>query len=134
MKRILFAMLAALVSSCALNLQMMPRDSGKIYSGTANDTGAGTGTISVTIDDRKYSGTWTRVSSGDTFGFAQLYGGGRSAFGTYQSFGGPRFIKALMSSPDNHGLRCDLTSDGFGHGGGICVDDTQRVFDVIISL
>jgi hypothetical protein len=41
------------------------------------------------------------------------------------------YVKALLSSPDNRGLRCDLTGDGMGHLGGICVDDDKRIYDVL---
>lgn len=104
-----------LISGCALKVQLMPRDSGKMYFGTAMDSGSGSGTISITIDDRNYSGTWTSVSSGDTFGFAQIYGGGKSSFGSFQNYGGTRNQKAMLSTPDGRGLRCETTGDGMGH-------------------
>lgn len=55
------------------------------------------------------------------------------ATGYMQTYGGTNMFKAILSAPGNHGLRCDLTSDGAGHGGGICVDDENRVYDIIFQ-
>jgi len=63
----------------------------------------------------------------------RAYSGRRSAVGFGQTFGGTVAVKAILSSPDNHGLRCDMQGDGQGHGGGICVDDQGAVFDVLIG-
>jgi hypothetical protein len=122
-----------LVGSCSWPVQMMPRDAGMVYRGVANGNGMGGGTMSVDIDGRLYSGPMFRTASSDAFGFFQAYSGTKSAFGTSQTFGGNVAVKAILSSPDNHGLRCDMTGDGRGHGGGICVDDQGRVFDVLIG-
>jgi hypothetical protein len=112
---------------------MMPRDSGTVYRGVANGNGMGSGTMTVEIDGRTYSGPMFRTASSDTFGFFQAYGGTRNVFGTSQTFGGTVAVKAILSSADNHGLRCDMTGDGRGHAGGICLDDHSQVFDVLVG-
>jgi hypothetical protein len=91
------------------------------------------GTMTIEIDGHTYSGPMFRTASNDTFGFFQAYGGTRSVFGMSQSFGGNVAVKAILSSSDDHGLRCDMTGDGRGHGGGICLDDQGRVFDVLVG-
>ncbi|SDH82207.1 hypothetical protein SAMN05216466_113210 [Paraburkholderia phenazinium] len=132
----LLCMLSAslLLSSCAYQATLMPRDSGKVYTGILEGNGMGSGTMTVMIDSRKYQGPVARVSSNETFGFASAYGTG--PHGTSTGFGtayteGDATAKALMSSEDGHGLRCDLVGRG-GTGGGICVDDGGRVYDVVL--
>ena len=51
---------ALLLSGCATTYQLsvMPRDSGKMYSGSAQQTPNGDGRISIEIDGKTYSGTW----------------------------------------------------------------------------
>ena len=123
---------ATLLSACSWNVQMMPRDSGTVYSGVGRGDGAGGGSMSIVIDGRTYSGPVMRVSSNESYGFFQTFGrGGASNFGTATVFGGTINVKAMLSSPDNHGMRCDLTGDGAGHLGGICVDEKSRVYDVL---
>src|SRR5258706_72018 len=112
---------------------MMPRDSGTVYRGIANGNGMGGGTMTVEIEGHTYSGPMFRTGSNDSFGFFQAYGGTRSVVGVSQTVGGAVTIKGILSSADNRGLRCDLTGDGRGHGGGICVDDHGRVFDVLVG-
>ena len=112
----------------------MPRDSGKIYIGTGHGDGFGGGSITITVEGRTYTGSVMRTASNDSFGFFQAYGAGSGGIsGSDAVIGGTVYVKALLSSPDNHGLRCDLTGDNRGHLGGICVDDEKRVYDVLAS-
>lgn len=115
---------------------MMPRDSGKVYMGEVKGNGFGSGTITVVMDGVTYSGPGVRVTSNETFGFGQAYGFGSkntlAVTGTSFSDGGTTMVKAILSSPTGKGLRCDLSTTGSG-GGGICVDDQQRVYDAIIT-
>jgi hypothetical protein len=93
----------------------MARD-GKIYTGTAEGNGFGSGSMTVTIDDKTYTGPMVRTAINSEFA---------SGGGTVQA-------EALLSTSDGHGLRCHLTGDGAGHGGGVCVDDGKRTYDVIL--
>jgi hypothetical protein len=123
----------AFLAGCTGQVQMMPRDSGKIYSGTVQGSATGSGTMSITIDGETYTGPIVRTSSGESFGFIQQYGrGGATAFSTVVSSGGTHNVKGILSSPNGRGLRCEFTSDG-GGGGGICVDDKSRVYDAVVS-
>ena len=134
MRNLQLALALVLLAGCAGKVQMMPRDSGKIYSGTVNGNGAGSGTMAITIDDEAYTGSVVRTSSGDSFGFVQQYGSkGTSSFGTVISSGGTANVKAMLASPNGRGLRCEFTSTGTS-GGGICVDDKSRVYDAIVTL
>lgn len=128
---VLAAVLA--LSGCAGYVQMMPRDSGKVYSGTVQGSATGAGTMSIDIDGQTYTGPVIRTGSGDSFGFIQQYGKrGMVSTGTVASVGGTATIKAMLSSPAGRGLRCEFTSDGSG-GGGVCVDDQGRVLDAIVG-
>lgn len=134
MRNLCLTLAVGLLVGCAGKVQMMPRDSGKIYSGTVQGNGMGSGTMSITIDDETYTGPVIRTSSGDSFGFIQQYGSrGTSSFGTVVSSGGTANVKAMLASPNGRGLRCELTSTGVS-GGGICVDDKLRVYDAVVSL
>jgi len=134
MRNLKFALAVVLLAGCAGKVQMMPRDSGKIYSGTVNGNGMGSGTMAITIDDEAYTGPVVRTSSGESFGFFQQFGSkGAPSIGTVVSSGATANVKAMLASPNGRGLRCELTSTG-ASGGGICVDDKSRVYDAIVTL
>ena len=125
--------LPLLMASCAWQVQMMPRDSGKVYSGEVRGNGFGSGTITVNIDGEIYTGPIVRTGSNGSFGFFQAYGGGKNTFATAQTLSSNVTVKAILSSHDNHGLRCDIVGDGHGHGSGICLDDQGKVYDAIFG-
>lgn len=112
---------------------MMPRDSGKVYSGTVQGSATGAGTMSILIDGEQFTGPVVRTGSSDSFGFIQQYGG-KAGFssGSVTSVGGTATVKAILSSQNGRGLRCEFTSDGSG-GGGVCVDDSGRVLDAVVG-
>ncbi len=126
-----------LLSGCAYNLTMMPRDSGQTYTGKlTSPSGNGSGTMTVAIGDLQCSGPAARVASNQTFGFVNTFGS--SGVRTFNSFStmstsGDVQVKAILSCTGGKGLRCDLTGRG-SSGGGICVDDAGRVFDVLATL
>jgi len=120
------------LSGCSGMVQMMPRDSGKIYSGTVQGGLGGSGTMSITIDGEVFTGPIVRTSSNESFGFIQQYGRGGSSFGTVISDGGTATVKGILASPSGRGLRCEFTSNGNG-GGGVCVDDKSRVYDAVVT-
>jgi hypothetical protein len=134
---ILLAALALCGCATTYQLQLMPRDSGRMYSGTAEDTGRGEGPISIAIDDRTYNGTWVATTPDRTsgyvsggFGFGRRGGMGVGTMITMDNPAGGEG-KALLSSSDGAGLRCDFKS-GQGRGGGVCRDDRGREYDVQI--
>ena len=126
-------LLLGLLAGCSGTIQVMPRDSGKVYSGTVQGSATGAGTITIDIDGQTYTGPVVRTGSNDSFGFMQQYGKrGMTSAGTMASVGSTATVKAILSSPARRGLRCEFTSDGSG-GGGVCVDDQGRVLDAIVS-
>ena len=134
----LFSTLAALaLAGCASTVQLtlMPRDSGKLFYGTADGNGD-EGRIGIVIDDKAYTGTWVQVTSARTTstvaGGAGWYGRRGWGLGTV-TVDNPEGAeaKALLTAPDGSGLRCDLRGS-YGRGGGTCRDDKGRVFDVQI--
>jgi hypothetical protein len=129
------AIAALLVAGCSFNATLMSRDSGRTYNGSLDGNGMGTGTMTVAINGTTYTGPAVRVGSNDTFGFSSAYGfnnhgGTTTALGNSYSIG-DKFVKALLSSSGGQGLRCDLRGGG-SSGGGICVDDSGKVYDVIL--
>lgn len=125
--------LLGLLAGCSGTIQVLPRDSGKVYSGTVQGSATGAGTITIDIDGQTYTGPVVRTGSNDSFGFMQQYGKrGVVSTGTMASVGSTATVKAILSSPTGRGLRCEFTSDGSG-GGGICMDDQGRVLDAIVN-
>jgi len=137
MRPLICAMLAASLSGCATgyNLTVMPRDSGKLYSGYADGVHGNEGRISITIEDKAYSGTWVATVSDRSYG--HVWGGGYAGRGYYGGLGGSITMdnpqggesKALLTAPDGSGLRCDFRGS-WGQGGGVCRDDRGREYDV----
>ena len=96
MKRIVLAAAALALGGCASTYQLtlMPRDSGKIYEGFAEDVGSGEGRISVTIENKTYNGTWVntvpeRATGWVTGGFGFGRWGGRGDACALPCRGGP---------------------------------------------
>ena len=137
MRAIFIATAALALSGCATTYQLslMPRDSGKLYSGTAEENVHGEGRISIDIEGKRYQGTWVHMAPERSHGFVsggigfgrRAYGG----FGTMFSIDNPNGAeaKALLTAADGSGLRCDFRS-GYGRGGGVCRDDRGREYDV----
>lgn len=131
---------AAALGGCAATqyqLKLMPRDSGQIHEGVAEDAGGGEGPITITIGARTYAGTWVEVVPDRTTGYVSgAYGYGR---GHAWGLGGTVWVdnpaggqaKALLRAADGAGLRCDLRGGGRA-GGGVCRDDKGLEYDVQI--
>ena len=134
---ILIAALALAGCASTYQLTVMPRDSGKIYAGIAEDAGNGEGRISITLEDKTYTGTWVETQPSQATGY--VTGGlgwgwgwrGRGGLGTFITIDNPQGSesKALLTATDGSGLRCDFKS-GQGRGGGVCHDDKGRAYDV----
>jgi hypothetical protein len=129
---------ALVLSGCATtyDLAVMPRDSGKLYTGIAEDNGSGEGPISITIDGKTYNGTWVQATPDRTTGYVSGgFGWGRGwrggGLGTIITMDNPQGgeAKALLTAPDGSGLRCDFRA-GQGRGAGVCRDDRGKEYDV----
>ena len=130
---------AATAGGCAstYELTLMPRDSGKLYHGTAEDSGGSEGAITITIEGRTYAGTWVEVVPDRTTGYvggaygSRRYGWGMGGTISMDTPGGGE-AKALLRSADGAGLRCDFRGGGGRAGGGVCRDDKGLDYDVQI--
>jgi hypothetical protein len=139
MRHFLCLATALALSGCATTYQMnlMPRDSGRMYTGSVVDNGSGEGRVTVQIESRTYTGTWVNVTPDRTSGWVSGgFGFGRGRFG-FGSIGTSIMVdnpygaesKALLNAQDGSGLRCDFRN-GSGFGGGTCRDDAGREYDV----
>jgi len=135
---ILMSLTLLIITGCAaptLQLAMMPRNSGTVYKGVAMPNGSGGGSITITIGERSYTGPMARTATNDSFGFFQKYGTGRSpSLAVSAISSGNNQGKAILSTVDNFGLRCDLQGDGQGHGSLICVDDEGKIYDGVVGF
>jgi hypothetical protein len=134
MRTFIILVAALALGGCATTYQLsvMPRDSGKIYSGTAESSGGAEGRVSITIENKTFNGTWVQLSS--DYGTAYVSGGWGwhrgwgAGVATYDNPNGAE-SKALLTSADGSGLRCNFRG-GYGYGGGVCRDDSGREYDV----
>lgn len=131
-----------LLAGCAYNMTpvpydvtLMPRDSGKTYSGTL-EAGNGRGTMTMAMDGVSCSGLVARVGSNETFGLVNSFGtnsrGGFSSGSSTIAVAGDVHAKAMLSCSDGSGLRCDITGRP-GSAGGVCQDDKGRLFDALAT-
>jgi hypothetical protein len=134
-KQLTMAAAALILGGCASTYQLtlMPRDTGKLYYGTAEGTTASEGRISVTIEDKTYNGSWVQVTPDRATGYVSGGFGRRGwGMGGIVSIDNPDggSSTALMQAQDGSGLRCDLRGGSYGFGGGSCRDDKGRTYDV----
>ncbi len=132
---------ALALAGCAstYDLTLMPRDSGKTYTGTLQEVARGEGKMSVNIEGKAYNGTW--VQSAPAYSQGWITGGlgfgrrGWGGLGTSIILDNPQGgeAKALLSAADGSGLRCDFRSS-HERGGGVCRDDKGKEYDVQIRL
>lgn len=121
------------LGGCSGFVQMMPRDSGKVYSGAVQGSATGSGTMTIDIEGQIYSGPIMRTSTSDSFGLIQQFNGrGLVGTTTVANIGGNATVKALLSTSTGRGLRCEFNSTGSG-GAGVCVDDPGRVYDALVG-
>jgi len=129
--------LAGALTGCAASydLTLMPRDSGTLTYGSAHDLGNGEATVSITVRDKIYTGTWVQVAhetSTDYVGASAWGWGGWGPYGQVNHTSGDAVAKALLQAPDGSGLRCDLYGLTGGSGTGKCTDDKGQIYDVQI--
>jgi hypothetical protein len=137
---------ATTLAGCAAThyqLALMPRNSGKVYTGEAVQPANGNeARVTIAIEDKVYNGTWLETAPDRSTGFVTGgfgFGGRRGGVGLGSSVvvdnpeGGA--AKALLQSADGAGLRCDFRGLATSRsGGGTCQDDQGIVFDVQIRL
>jgi len=119
-----------------MQMTLMPKDSGRVYTGQLQSDGMGSGSAFVYIDGIKCSGLVARVpNSEQTVGMASTVGSvsGRNFQATTLGVSGPggSKIKVLLSCTNGKGLRCELSGQD-SRGGGTCVDDDGKQLDVLV--
>ena len=134
---LLAGVLTAALAGCAstYDLTLMPRDSGKLTYGEARDLGNGQATISITVADRIYTGTWVQVTPEQSTSYVGASAWGWRGWGSYGEINhnyGDAIAKALLQSKDGSGMRCDFYGLTGGSGTGKCTDDKGMVYDVQI--
>lgn len=138
------AAVALLLAGCAssYSLTLMPRNSGKLYYGEAVEHAPGGGAdISITIENRNYTGTWVASTPSSVYATGGYGWYGRR--GAWGFGGGPVIVdnptggesKALLQSADGAGLRCDFIGLGSRlSGAGTCQDDQGLIYDVQLRV
>ena len=126
------------LSGCAgsMNLTLMPRDSGTVYSGQLDGDGMGSGNAKIDVDGVICSGPVARVSSSEVIGISSTIGavGGRnfSSSSIGVAGAGDTAVKVLLSCTNGTGLRCELSGQN-RRGGGVCIDDKGRQYDLLAT-
>src|SRR5258706_5406283 len=112
-------------------VQLTARDGGAVYYGSVRREGLALVSMTVEVDRRTYLGNMELTSANSTFGLYQRYGSRDAAPTTAANLKYTNFTKAILSSTDNRVLTCDFTDVAGQDACGLCVDDAQRVYDVI---
>ena len=131
--------LTLIASGCAYlptglsQVQLTARDGGAVYYGSVKREGLALVSMTVEVDRRVYRGNVELTNPNTTFGLYQRYGARDAAPVTGAVLARTNFTKAILTSTDNRLLNCDFTDVAGTNAGGLCVDDAQRVYDVIFS-
>lgn len=135
-----------LLAGCASKITLVPQDGlGPIGRGEAPMSIGNSGRLTIDLDGKTYEGEWTFMSGGGFIGSsfgtgtANAYGGGSYASSNMstqstsvlQSTSGSG--QAWAQTPDGEILRCRFDYNTFSSTGlGVCVDETDRVYDLTI--
>ncbi len=139
MRAVLLSVLILLFSGCAYlptglsQMQLTARDNGGIYYGSIRREGLALVSMTVEIDRRTYFGNLELTRPNETHGLYRRYGGRDAEPKTPDVLAHTNYTIAVLSSTDNKVLKCDFTDVGGKNAGGLCVDEAQRVYDVVIS-
>ena len=119
---------------CSHTVTMLPRGGGESGVGTLND---GSREMVVTLKGKEYRGKFVRNQTYG-FGFGQSFGTARSplatqpGFGTTAMLGASNQATALLTS-GSAVLRCELVVVNASDGSGVCVDQDNVTYDVLIK-
>jgi hypothetical protein len=124
---------ALVLCGCSHTITMFPRGGGETGTGSLND---GTREVVVYLKGKTYSGKFVRNESygvGATQGISVGgVGGIRQGFGTTAVFGSGNQASALLISGSDL-IRCDLIVVNASDGSGVCSDQENRIYDVLIK-
>lgn len=127
------AIAALALSGCAHSVLLIPRDGGPNGVGQT-DSGMGqSGTLTVSLDGKTYTGPWVFAAQGGFFGVGSAYGSGGFATGSMTGVGTSGGGRADLRSSDGQTIRCQFQYDQMGRRGfGDCESGTGRKFDLHI--
>lgn len=128
---------ALMLAGCSHPVKLMARDSALTGEGSATGMG-GSGSITIALGGKTYSGTWAMGTSGMVMGFGTttVTSGPYTAFGNSTMVGGTgnATASALLSSPDGSSLRCQFQiSQWTNTGTGVCQDGSGRLYDAMVT-
>jgi hypothetical protein len=112
-------------------VELMSRDDNIVSHGTVSSHFPRTTRLVVDVDRRIYVGNSAATAPNQTFGFVHTYGHGRYNPATSALLESRSYQRAVLSSTDNHILRCDFRNAEGQQLDGICVDDFGRIYDVV---
>jgi hypothetical protein len=130
-------LLSFAISGCATQtndsepLEMMSRDRNTVSHGNVSSVFPRTTRIVIDIDRRIYMGNSEPTAPNATFGFALTHGPNRYTAVSATRLERGNYSKAILSSSDNHVLRCDIATEEGKQRDGICVDDFGRIYDMV---
>ena len=139
MRAAILIVLTSIASGCAYlptglsQVQLTARDGGAVYYGSVRREGLALVSMTVEVDRRIYLGHVELTNPNTTFGLYQRYGARDAAPVTGPVLARTNFTKAILSSTDSRVLNCDFTDVAGTNAGGLCVDEAQRVYDVVFS-
>ena len=139
MRAAIVLLLATVFSGCAYlptgisQVQLTARDGGAVYYGAVRREGLALVSMTVEIDRRFYLGNIELTSANTTFGLYQQYGARDAEPMSAETLRRTNFTKAVLTSTDNRNMTCDFTDVAGTDAHGLCVDQAQRVYDVIFS-
>ena len=122
-------------SGCAVNeplsMQLIQRDNSRTYHASWLDHGFNkSGTILMSVGDKVYKGTPSKVDEVNLFGLRSRYGSGSSLASSSSLLS--TYYKAILVDEDGVGMRCDIVLE-MASGSGICVDAQQKVYELVIT-
>jgi hypothetical protein len=139
MRQATLLVLTLILGACAYmptnvsQVQMTGRNGGAVYHGAITREGPAIVSMTVEIERRVYGGNLELTRPNATFGLYQRYGSSDAAPNTAAIIERTNYTRAILSSTDNRILNCDFTDVGGARAGGLCVDDANRVYDVVLS-
>jgi hypothetical protein len=131
------SLLGSLLTGCAHNLTLHPRDGSPTGQGVAQEAGK---TVTINLNGKVYSGTYVhdggKVATFQSYGNATAYSGTKSASAFGSSVGtayvpGSGNGRVLATSSDGDAIRCEFQYSN-GSGIGVCHDNSGKEYDFLI--
>ena len=125
------ALFGFLLTGCAHNLTLHPRDGSPSGQGVAQEAGK---TVTINLNGKVYSGTYVydggKVATFQSYGSATAYSGTKSASAFGSGFGtayvpGSGNGRVLATSTDGDAIRCEFEYSS-GSGIGVCRDNAGK--------